>query len=79
MAYVHEHEVEDVHHHTDSGSNAMGWVMGLILLIVVLWLLFVYGIPAIRSVAAPQSPAVSIPDKVDVNVNTPGQGGGNQK
>jgi hypothetical protein len=75
MAYVHEHEVDEAHHHTDSGSNAMGWVIGLILVLVVLWLLFVYGLPAIRSAATPQ---VAIPERVDVNVNTPQQGGGNQ-
>lgn len=74
MAYVHEHEVDEVHHHTDSGSS-MGWVIGLILLIVVLWLLFTYGLPAIRSAATPQ---VAIPERVDVNVNTP-QSGGNQQ
>jgi hypothetical protein len=78
MAYEHAHEADEVHHHhhdeTDSGRG-MGWIVGLIVLVVALWLLFMYGLPAIRTATTPQ---ISVPERVDVNVNTPGQGGGNQ-
>ncbi|CAN5149472.1 hypothetical protein BH11PAT1_BH11PAT1_0640 [soil metagenome] len=51
---------------TDSG---MGFVLGMILLVVLAVLFFYYGLPALRgSFAGPQ---VNVPGKVDVNVNTP--------
>lgn len=55
-------------------SSGMGFMMGMILLLVVLFLLFYYGLPAIRN-AGSGGTSVNIPDKVDVNVN-PGSGGG---
>lgn len=60
---------------TTENDSGMGFVLGVILLLVVAFLFFVYGLPAItRSVSAP---AVTVPDKVDVNVNTPNTGAGN--
>ncbi|MEO6509211.1 MAG: hypothetical protein ABIO02_04610 [Patescibacteria group bacterium] len=50
---------------TDSG-NGMGFLMGVVLLIIFVVLLIYYGLPMIqRSTAAPQ---INVPDKVDVNV-----------
>lgn len=56
---------------TESGSG-MGFLMGVILLIVVGFLIVYYGIPALNRTGnnAP-APAVQIPDQMDINVNTP--------
>ena len=47
-----------------------GFLVGVILLIVLAVLFFYYGLPAIQTAATPQ---VSVPEQVDVNVNTPNQ------
>lgn len=47
-------------------SNGMaGMIFGLVALVVVVYLFFVYGLPAIRQVGSPQ---INIPGKIDVNV-----------
>lgn len=56
---VHEH------HDTDRGNGA-GFILGVLLLLVLAFLFLYYGLPAIRSAAAPQ---VNVPGQVDVNVN----------
>lgn len=49
------------------GSNGMGFVLGIIILVVFLGLLFFYGLPMLnRQTSAPQ---INVPEKVDVNVN----------
>lgn len=58
---------------TDNGSGT-GFVIGLLLLLVVAFLFFVYGLPAIRSSMA--GPSLNVPGKIDVNVNTPNTGTG---
>ena len=50
---------------TDGG---MGMIFGLIVLAAVVFIFFVYGLPAIRNIGSPQ---VNIPSKIDVNVNQP--------
>ena len=58
---------------TDSGSG-MGFVLGVLLLLLVAFLFFVYGLPAIsRTMSTPQ---INVPGTVDVNVNTPNTGAG---
>lgn len=54
---------------SDSSGN-MGMIIALIALIVVAYLFFVFGLPAIRQmqVGAPQ---INIPSKIDVNVQQP--------
>ncbi len=60
---------------TDNGNGA-GFLLGAVLLIIFAFLLFYYGIPAIRNQMAPAAPApsgdtninVPIPNKLDVNV-----------
>ena len=59
-----------VHDDTARRSNGMGFLLGMVLLLIVLYLLFVYGLPAIRQAATPN---ISVPEKVDVNINTPTQ------
>ncbi len=53
-----------------SSNSGMGFLMGAILLIIFMFLLFYYGLPALRSVS--QSPQINVPGKIDVNVNNPG-------
>lgn len=60
--------IRDEHHHgTDSGSG-VGTMLGIILLVVLAFLLFYYGLPAIRNAGT----NVNVPGKIDVNVNNPG-------
>lgn len=51
---------------TDSG-NGMGFLLGVILLVVFAFLLIYYGLPLIqRSTSAPQ---INVPGQIDVNVD----------
>ncbi len=50
-------------------SGGMGFLVGVVLLILFVLLLIGYGLPYIQSVT--QTPQVNVPGKVDVNVNTP--------
>ena len=54
-----------------SGNNSGGPVGMIILLIVVvalLYVVFVYGIPALQQMQ-PATTQITVPDKIDVNVN----------
>ena len=62
MAEEHAH-----HEHTDSG-NSMGFIMGVILLIVALFLFVYYLLPAVQN---REGTSINVPDKIDVNVNQP--------
>lgn len=55
---------------SDSGSSA-SFLIGSILLLVLAFLFFYYGLPAIRSASAPaqQGTSIQVPDQIDVNVN----------
>jgi hypothetical protein len=48
----------------DSGGP-MGMIIGLIVVLVMGYLFFVYGLPALRQVGSPQ---INIPSKIDINV-----------
>ena len=54
----------------DSSGGSMGWVVVLIIVLVLAFLVFYYGIPAIRSVSTPQ---INVPKSIDVNVNSGGK------
>lgn len=54
-------------------NNGYGFLIGIILLIAVLILLFNYGLPALRGASGGTN--VTVPEQVDVNVNTPDSGG----
>jgi len=56
--------VEHTHDRSDSG---MGFVMGVILLLVFAVLFFVYGLPYVSQ--SFRGPQITIPGKIDVNVN----------
>lgn len=49
-------------------SGSMGLIIGLIILLVVVYLFFVYALPAIQNIKL-GNPQVNIPGKIDVNVN----------
>ncbi len=63
---------EVIHEHgettTDSG---MGLIIGFILVLLLTFLFFYYGLPVLRSTNS--SPQINVPDKIDVNVNQPKQ------
>ncbi len=49
----------------DSGGG-MGMIVGAIILVVLVFLFFVYGLPVIRGVTTPQ---INVPSRVDVNIS----------
>ena len=53
-------------------DNGMGFLLGVIVLIIFLVLIVYYGVPALKSSSSPQ---INVPGKIDVNVNNPGSGG----
>ena len=51
------------------GGNGMGFLLGVILLIVFVVGLLYYGLPIIQNATAQlAAPQINVPDKVDVNV-----------
>ncbi len=54
----------------DESSNALGMIAGVLALFAVVFLLLYFGLPALRRVSAPQVPSISVPEQIDVNVNT---------
>lgn len=64
MAHTH---VE--HIHEGSSDSGMGFLMGMILLMLFVFLLFYYALPVLRNgFGATQAPQINVPGKVDVNV-----------
>lgn len=61
-----------LHEHTRENGNNTGTLVAVILLVLLAIAFFVYGLPYING--ANQGPSVSVPEKVDVNVNTPNTG-----
>lgn len=57
---------------TDSGSG-MGFFLGMLVLLLIVVLFFVYGLPAIRAGVSSSAPSITVPEQVDVNVTTPQQ------
>lgn len=54
---------------TRESGNGMGFLVGVILLIVFVILAIYYGLPLLRG--ATTAPQVNVPGQVDVNVDTP--------
>ena len=54
-----------------SDSGPLGGLIALILVLLVLFLVFYYGLPAIRSMTA--GPTINVPKSIDVNVNNGGK------
>jgi len=61
---------EHVHVTETSGGNSMGFLLGIILLIVFFLALFYYGLPYLRgnSGTTGGTPQINVPNKFDVNV-----------
>jgi hypothetical protein len=59
------------HIHEGSGSDSgMGFLMGIILLMIFLFLMFYYGLPVLRnSMGAAQAPQINVPSKGQLDVN----------
>ena len=49
-------------------DGSTGMIVGFIVLAAVLFIFFVYGLPAIRHMGSPQ---INIPSKIDININQP--------
>lgn len=55
-----------------NASNGMGFLIGVLVLILAGFLFFYYALPAMRNAATTTTaPSVSVPDEIDVNVTTP--------
>jgi hypothetical protein len=52
----------------EKSDSGMGIIFGFIVLAVVVFIFFVYGLPAIRKIGSPQ---INIPSKIDLNINQP--------
>ena len=46
----------------------MGWIIALVILIVLGYLGYVYGLPAIQNIQL-GTPQINVPSQIDVNVN----------
>jgi len=55
----------------ESGGN-MGLLIGLIVLLVMAYLFFMYGLPAIQNMKV-GTPQITIPSQIDVNINQTGK------
>ncbi|MCA9369939.1 hypothetical protein KC686_02160 [Candidatus Woesebacteria bacterium] len=54
-----------------SDGNGMGFLLGMIVLVVVLALFFFYGLPMLRQTSAPSAPSevqVEVPDQINIDV-----------
>ena len=54
---------------TDGSNNMMGTIITLIVLLVVGYLFFIYGLPAIQRMGSPE---INVPSEIDVNINQDG-------
>ncbi len=64
---------EVVHHVNDgANNNNSNFLLGVILIIVLVVLFFVFGLPMLQN-AGTGGTGVSVPEQVDVNVDTPQQ------
>lgn len=50
-------------------DSGMGFMVGMILLIVVVALFILYGLPALRQGISGTAPQINVPSKIDVNLN----------
>ncbi len=51
---------------TQTNGGGMGIIITVVILAVVLFIFFVYGLPAIKNIGSPQ---INIPSTLDVNIN----------
>jgi hypothetical protein len=53
---------------SDNSGGPMGMIIGLVVLVVLGYLVWVYAIPALRNVQSGGN-QINIPSKVDININ----------
>ena len=63
---------EVVHHVNEGNNNNSSFLLGVILIIALVILFFVFGLPMLQG-ASNTGTGVSVPEQVDVNVDTPQQ------
>lgn len=52
----------------NNSGGSMGMIIGLFVLVILGFLFFVYGLPAISNMQF-GTPQINVPEKIDVNVN----------
>lgn len=52
----------------NSSGNGMGFLLGIIILIVVAVLFFIYGLPYLQNLGGSGGVQVNVPESIDVNV-----------
>lgn len=52
---------------TKESGSGMGFLLGVLLLIIFLILLFYYGVPYLRRTVS--GPQITVPEQIDVNIN----------
>ena len=57
-----------------SNSSGVGFIIGALILLFAVFIFFYYGLPAMRQAASSGSQNITVPDKIDVNVNNPSGG-----
>lgn len=55
------------HTHVQESSGGMGFLLGVIALIMLFLFFIYYALPLMRN--ATSSPSIQVPEKVDVNIN----------
>ncbi len=53
---------------SDNSGGPMGMIVGLIALMVIAYLFFVYGLPAVRQMRSGGT-QINVPSEIDVNIN----------
>ena len=59
---------------TENSGNSLGMIVGIFVLIIMAYLFFVYGLPAMQNIrlgTPTVNPQINIPGKIDVTVNQP--------
>lgn len=56
---------------SDGGGNGMGFMLGVVILVLFVLGLLYYGLPALRNMSV--NPQINVPDKVNVNITQPTQ------
>lgn len=54
---------------SNTSDNGMGFLLGVIILVVFAVLFFVYALPLIRGLSGTSGVQVNVPKSIDVNVN----------
>ena len=53
---------------SEKSDSPLGWIIGLVILVVLGYLAYIYGLPALSNVQQ-SGVQINVPSKIDVNVN----------